>query len=80
VQAKKTFVNVTQLSAICGLSETWLRAEAQAGRIPHLKVGARTMFNPDAVERALLSRAVGELAGVAADTVRLEKMGATNAS
>jgi hypothetical protein len=62
VDTKKTFVTAAQLSAICGLSEAWLRSEAQTGRIPHLKVGARTMFNPAAVEKALLARAVGELA------------------
>jgi hypothetical protein len=58
VDAKKTFVTVAQLSAICGLSESWLRAEAQAGRIPNLKVGSKTMFNPSAVEKVLLSRHV----------------------
>ena len=35
----------------------WLRAEAEAGRVPHLKAGDRLLFNPDALERALLVRA-----------------------
>jgi hypothetical protein len=56
VNPKKTFVTVTQLSAICGLSEAWLRDESRAGRIPYLKVGTKTMFSPAAVEQALLAR------------------------
>lgn len=56
METKKTFVTASKLSAICGLSETWLRDEANAGRIPHLKIGKRVMFNPDAVERALIER------------------------
>ena len=36
---------------------TWLRHEAQAGRIPHLKAGKSLLFDPDLVERLLLERA-----------------------
>ena len=35
----------------------WLRAEADAGNIPALKAGDRYLFDPEAVERALLKRA-----------------------
>ena len=35
----------------------WLRAEAEAGRIPHLKADARLLFDVEAVEAALLKRA-----------------------
>ncbi len=40
-----------------GLSRSWLRGEAEAGRIPCFKVGRRLLFDADAVERALLERA-----------------------
>jgi hypothetical protein len=40
-----------------GVPVTWLRAEAEAGRVPHLKIGRRFMFNVEAVERHLVDRA-----------------------
>ena len=38
----------------------WLRAEAEAGRVPHLKAGKALLFDPEAVERVLLERAQRE--------------------
>ena len=36
----------------------WLRAEVEAGRIPHLKAGKRAiLLNPDLVEHLLVERA-----------------------
>jgi hypothetical protein len=35
----------------------WLRAEAEAGRVPCLRAGTRYLCDPDAVEAALLKRA-----------------------
>jgi hypothetical protein len=35
----------------------WLRAEADAGRVPCVKAGSRFLFSPAAVERALVERA-----------------------
>jgi hypothetical protein len=35
----------------------WLRDEALAGRVPHLKAGKAFLFDPEAVERVLLERA-----------------------
>ena len=40
-----------------GLSIAWLQREAQAGRIPSFKAGRRLLFDPDAVEAALIKRA-----------------------
>ena len=37
----------------------WLRAEADAGRLPHIKAGDRYLFDPETVERLLLDRARG---------------------
>jgi excisionase family DNA binding protein len=35
----------------------WLREEADAGRIPHVRAGAQRLFNIDVVERVLAQRA-----------------------
>lgn len=35
---------------------TWLRAEADAGRIPHLRAGSALLFDPEVVERIVLDR------------------------
>ena len=40
-----------------GLTLSWLKSEAEAGRIPCFKAGRRLLFDPDAVERALMARA-----------------------
>ena len=34
----------------------WLRAEADAGRLPHLKAGNRYLFDPEVVEQILWER------------------------
>jgi hypothetical protein len=42
----------------------WLKAEAEAGRIPALRAGTVFLFDPATVERVLLERARGkEVAG-----------------
>lgn len=46
VMARRAFVPVA-----------WLRAEAEAGRIPHLQAGKKLLFDPKTVERVLLERA-----------------------
>jgi hypothetical protein len=40
-----------------GLSIAWLKAEAEAGRIPCFKAGRKMLFDPEAVEQSLLQRA-----------------------
>ena len=52
-----TIVNVSGLARRLHLPAAWLMAEAKAGRIPSLRAGRRTLFNPEAVERVLLERA-----------------------
>ena len=37
----------------------WLRAEAEAGRIPHVRAEQVLLFDPETVERVLLERARG---------------------
>jgi hypothetical protein len=40
-----------------GLSLAWLKAEAEAGRIPCFKARRKLLFDAEAVEQALLQRA-----------------------
>lgn len=52
--------DLTSLSGLAqklNLSREWLRAEADAGRIPFLKAGRRKLFNLEAVKRTLAIRA-----------------------
>lgn len=42
---------------VLGLPEQWLRAELDAGRIPHLDAGGVIRVNPVIVAEALASRA-----------------------
>jgi hypothetical protein len=53
----ETVLTLAGLSINLRLSEHWLRGEAEAGRIPCLKVGRKLLFNQRAVESALAERA-----------------------
>jgi len=53
----KTFTPLHVTARLLGLPESWVRAEAVAGRLPHIRVGRRLMFDFEAVERTLLDRA-----------------------
>lgn len=50
-------VNLRELARHLRLSASWLKAEANAGRIPSLKAGNRRLFNVEAVRRTLAHRA-----------------------
>ena len=43
-----------------GVTQAWLRAEAQAGRVPHLRAGTLYLFDNDALSEVLAMRAAGE--------------------
>lgn len=49
---------VRELATKLRLPVGWLKTEAQASRIPHLRVGRKLLFNLRAVEQALSERAV----------------------
>jgi len=52
-----TYQTVERAAARLGIPAAWLRAEAEAGRLPCVKAGRRTLLSAAAVEVALLSRA-----------------------
>lgn len=65
--AAPTFVTLPRLASRVGLPAAWLRAEAEAGRLPHLRIGRFLRFDPKAVELALTARAAVERPGGEAD-------------
>jgi hypothetical protein len=52
----ETFVPLRSAAVRLGVPAAWLRAEADAGRVPFLLASRMFLFNVDAVERALLER------------------------
>ena len=53
----EVFVNIHGLARILQLPCEWLKAEANAGRLPCLRIGNRFRFNVDAVKSALAEQA-----------------------
>ncbi len=53
-------VTLAVLARRLRVSAAWLRSEVEAGRLPHLRAGRRTLFNVEAVKQTLLNRAAGE--------------------
>jgi hypothetical protein len=51
------FIPIDRAATRLGLPGNWLKAEAQAGRVPSLRIGNRTLVDLDTVRRALLERA-----------------------
>jgi hypothetical protein len=46
-----------EASRLLRVPAAWLRAEAEAGRLPHLRAGKSILFDVDLVERLLIERA-----------------------
>ncbi len=57
-QIPEVFLPLRRAATRLGVPAAWLRAEARAGRVPHLRVGRRLLFNLAAVESVLLDRAL----------------------
>jgi excisionase family DNA binding protein len=50
-------LSLSRLARRLGVTQQWLRDQAEAGRIPCLKAGDRYLFNPAAVQEALAAKA-----------------------
>ena len=50
-------LNLATCAYRVGVPIRWLKTEADAGRIPCLRVGRKRLFNTDAVRRALAEQA-----------------------
>ncbi|MCC7172162.1 MAG: hypothetical protein IT459_17080 [Planctomycetes bacterium] len=53
----KQLVSLPQLSRHLRTPARWLRDEADAGRIPHIRAGRQRLFDLPTVERVLAERA-----------------------
>ena len=58
-----SFVSITSAARCVGVPVAWLKAEAEGGRLPHLRVGRRLLFDLAAVEAELRSRSIGAVKG-----------------
>lgn len=56
-QSDEAFVSLRRAAARLGVPVVWLRTEAEADKLPSLKVGRRLLFNCAEVERVLIKRA-----------------------
>lgn len=61
-------LSLPALAEVLKLPESWIKTEADAGRIPHLKIGKRYRFNRETVVTVLSQRAAQS--GKAVDNVR----------
>ena len=50
-------LSLSRMARRLGVTQQWLRDEANAGKIPSLKAGNRYLFNPVAVQETLAARA-----------------------
>jgi len=57
MQSKETLVTLGHMARKLGVRTSWLRSEAEAGRIPHLRAGDRLLFVPDVIVSLLAERA-----------------------
>ena len=52
-----SFTSIADAATRLGVPIAWLKAEAEGERIPFLRAGRRLLFNVEAVQCILLSRA-----------------------
>jgi excisionase family DNA binding protein len=50
-------LSLSRMARRLGVTQAWLRQQANAGNVPHLKAGTRYLFSPSAVEAALAKAA-----------------------
>jgi len=60
MEARKSLLKVGAMARTIGVPVHWLRAEAEAGRIPSLKAENVYLFDPDVVIDMLSERARGK--------------------
>ena len=65
-----SYVSLDALGAALGLPRSWLRAEADRGTIPCLRINRRRLFNVTAVRQAIDERAAVSTAVKGNDNAR----------
>jgi predicted DNA-binding transcriptional regulator AlpA len=71
--ATPRLLQLSDMASRARVSGTWLRDEAEAGRIPCLRAGDCLLFHPPTVERILVERASGLAAGAGGAETRTAK-------
>jgi len=56
--------SLSRMAGRLGVTQAWLREQADAGNVPGLKAGKRYLFNVDAVQEALAKAAQARAEGV----------------
>lgn len=62
---RTSLLQLNRMARRLGVTQSWLRNEADMGRVPCLHVGNRYLFAPEAVEQVLAERA-GDIGGFGA--------------
>ncbi len=57
METKPKLLTVGPMARRLRVPVQWLREQAEAGNIPHLKAGRALLFDPETVERVLLQLA-----------------------
>ncbi len=57
MRTRRTFTTLHDIARRLGVPAEWLRTEATAGRVPHIRAGRRLLFHAEDVERVLRERA-----------------------
>jgi excisionase family DNA binding protein len=64
MNTNEELLSLPELAHALNLPEAWIKDEADAGRLPHLKIGKRYRFSRNAVIRTLAARAAAPDKGV----------------
>jgi len=57
MEREPMFMSAAAAANRLGLPKSWIKSEAEAGRIPFVRAGSRMLFSVAMVERALTERA-----------------------
>ncbi len=60
-------LSLPRMARRIGVTQQWLREQADTGHLPCLKAGNRYLFNPEAVEQAVAAKAAEACQGGARD-------------
>lgn len=55
--SSRAILTLPRMARRLGVTQRWLRAEAEAGRVPCVAADGRFLFVPDAVEAVIVERA-----------------------
>jgi hypothetical protein len=55
--SEAALISLPEMAERLGVPPLWLKEQAEAGRVPHLKVGRKPMFAPAIAEAAVLAMA-----------------------